>query len=137
MRNWNRPTWTGLLLSIVAFISYFVFFARFPFTRDVPWASFLLFAAAIALLVTGIRRADGRRIVASAVTIVGIAIFAAFAWVIFAATRHLPISTAAPRVGQVAPQFTLSQPNGKPTSLAEILQRSPKGVMLVFYRGYW
>jgi hypothetical protein len=59
-------------------------------------------------------------------------------------------------VGQKAPDFTLSDTNGKPVSLSELLSTpingktmnapvgnaqqaptSPKGVLLVFYRGYW
>ena len=54
-RNW--PVWAGLLLSILAFVSYFGVFARFPLTRNVPWANFLIFGAAVLLVVAGLKRA--------------------------------------------------------------------------------
>jgi hypothetical protein len=50
----------GFLLALLAFFSYFLFFARFPATRDVPWANLLLFAAAGCLVTLGLRRAFGQ-----------------------------------------------------------------------------
>lgn len=38
-------------------------------------------------------------------------------------------------VGDVAPDFTLTDQNGKSVSLAAAKGKSP--VVLVFYRGYW
>jgi len=54
----------------------------------------------------------------------------------------LPESKGAPKVGQKAPEFTLVDTSRKPVSLAELLStpingNAPKGVLLVFYRGYW
>jgi peroxiredoxin len=45
-------------------------------------------------------------------------------------------------VGQQAPEFSLSDTDGRAVSLSELLStpvngRVPKGVVLVFYRGYW
>ena len=45
LRRINWPLWVGLLLTIAAFMSYFFIFVWFPFTRDFPWANFVLFAA--------------------------------------------------------------------------------------------
>ena len=44
--------------------------------------------------------------------------------------------------GKKAPEFSLSDTNGKLVSLSELLTtpvdgKTPKGVVLVFYRGYW
>ena len=39
------------------------------------------------------------------------------------------------KVGQVAPDFTLEDPSGKPIALSDF--RDKKTVILVFYRGYW
>lgn len=54
---------------------------------------------------------------------------------------QLPISTAAPYVGQKLPEFTLPDQNGKPVSLADLLkagrQGKSSGLVLIFYRGYW
>ena len=51
--------------------------------------------------------------------------------------------SAAPR--NKAPEFTLADANGKATSLGELLTTpinvsntaKPRGVLLIFYRGYW
>jgi len=49
-RRFNWPLWSGLVLTLIAFVSYFFIFVKFPVTRDVPWATYILFAAAIVLL---------------------------------------------------------------------------------------
>jgi hypothetical protein len=55
---------------------------------------------------------------------------------------QLPLSTAAPYVGQKAPSFTLPDQHGKPVSLVDLLkpaagERKSGGLVLIFYRGYW
>src|SRR2546427_3686765 len=59
-RRWNWLLWAGFLLSVLAFFSYFFFFAQFPLTRNFPWANLLLFAFAAGFLAVGIRRAFRR-----------------------------------------------------------------------------
>jgi len=49
--------------------------------------------------------------------------------------REVPASAGTPRLGQKAPDFTLSDQNGKPVALADLL--SPHGAVLIFYRGHW
>jgi hypothetical protein len=150
VRRFNWPIWAGFLLSLVAFLSYFSIFVWFPVTRDFPWANLVLFALAAALLVIGIRRAfaAGRahprrsKIVGAILATLSVAIFGFFILATFIIARHLPASGNAPQISQKAPDFTLSDTNGKPVSLSELLiapikGKSPKGVLLVFYRGYW
>ena len=60
-RRWNWHLWAGFLLCLVAFASYFLVFARFPFTRDVPWVNFLLFGTGVAFLFVSLKRAFGRK----------------------------------------------------------------------------
>ena len=134
LRNW--PLWTGLILAVAAFLSYFVFFARFVITRDVPWASYLLFIVATVLLVTGVRRAE-RKIGPSIVAFIGIAIFGFFILATTVGTRMIPLSVNAPRVGQKAPDFSLRDTTNQVVTLAALEQSAPKGVLLIFYRGYW
>jgi len=147
-KRFNWPTWTGFLLSLFAFLSYFFIFVWFPITRDFPWANLLLFVCAIALLVFGLRRAFAKerplrsKITASIVTTLGVLICAMFLFAYFVAGRWLPESRGAPHVGQKAPDFTLTDSKNKQVSLAELLStpingQAPKGVLLVFYRGYW
>ncbi len=147
-RRFNWPIWAGFLLSLVAFLSYFFVFVWVPVTRDFPWANLLLFALAAVLLLVGLRRAFSpdrprRSKVAGAIlTTLSVAIFGFFIFAIFINARHLPSSHSAPQVSQKAPDFTLSDTNGEPVSLSELLaspvnEKTPKGVLLVFYRGYW
>ena len=58
-RKWNWPIWVGFVVVVAAVFSY-EFFARFPITRDFPWANLLLFGIGIALLIAGLFRAFGR-----------------------------------------------------------------------------
>src|SRR5689334_9694962 len=149
-RKSNRLPWAGLLLALVGFLSYLFVFYRFPVTRDVPWVSFLLFAAALACVAVGLRRAFARppayrgRVSAPILAALSVAIVAFFCYGVFAGSRDLPASAGAPKVGQKAPAFTLPDSTGRQVSLAALLAepfgaaaRPPKGVLLVFYRGYW
>ncbi|HWN08594.1 MAG TPA: hypothetical protein VNO50_04865 [Pyrinomonadaceae bacterium] len=147
----NWPLWAGFLLSLIAFLSYFFVFAWFPVTRDFPWANLLLFAGAGVLLLFGLRRAfaAGRprptqsKIAGAILTFAGVAIFGFFVFAVFIMARQLPASPGAPQIGQKAPDFTLTDTNGQPVSLSGLLATSdgqgktPRGVLLVFYRGYW
>ena len=146
--GWNWLLWAGFALSVIAFLSYFAFFVEFPSTRNFPWANLLLFAIAAGLLSMGIRRAFQRqqgyrgKIFGPILAGLSALIFGFFVFAIFVAARHLPPSAASPRVGVKAPDFTLSDSDNRPVSLASLLTEpisgaAPKGVMLVFYRGYW
>ena len=149
IRAFNWPLWAGFLLTFIAFLSYPFFFINWPVTRDFPWASLLLFAVAAILLFVGLRRAfkPGRRLISKIVAPV-VAIFSAliltfFIFISFIQSRWLPASQAAPSVGQKAPDFTLTDTNNTSVSLSELVSkpiagaRPPKGVLLIFYRGYW
>lgn len=147
----NWPLWAGFLLNVIAFLSYFFVFVWFPTTRDFPWANLILFAGAGFLLGLGLRRAfrAGRpkpmrsKIAGATVTTLSVAIFGLFIFAVFIFARQLPASQGAPQVGQKAPGFTLPDSNGNPVSLSGLLAERdakgqvPKGVLLVFYRGYW
>lgn len=150
IRRFNWPIWAGFLLSLIAFLSYFFIFVWFPVTRDFPWANFLLFALAAGLLVVGVRRAFApdrprpmrSKIGGAILATLSVAIFGFFILITFINARRLPASHSAPQVTQKAPDFTLSDTNGKSVSLSELLSspvngKAPKAVLLVFYRGYW
>jgi len=67
---------------------------------------------------------------------------ALFLFSYFVVARWLPPSTGAPQVGQKVPEFTLPDSTGRQVSLNELLTtpidgKAPKGVLLIFYRGYW
>ena len=125
--RWNWSAWAGLLLSILGFVSYVVVFARFPLTRNVPWANFLLFGAAVLLVVTGLKRAFtgrgslGGKLVSSVLALLSLSILGAFSFMVFRGTRQLPPSHGAPTVGQKAPDFTLRNTRNNPVSLSALL----------------
>jgi hypothetical protein len=148
MRKFNWQIWASFLLSVVAFLSYPSVFVRWPITRDFPWANLLLFGVAATLLLVGVRRAfspDRRlksKIAASVLTILSVLVLGVFVFSIFVASKWLPASHGAPQIGQKVPDFTLADTNEKPMSLSELLAapidaRAPRGVLLIFYRGYW
>ena len=141
-RNW-LPLW-GFLVTVVAFISYFFYFAYFPATRDFPWLNLLLFAAGLALLGAGLRRAFAQaeryrgRISGPIFAVLSVLLLGLFAFYIFSFSRQLPTATAAPRLGAKAPDFTLPDKEGKQVKLSELLEAEvTRWVLLVFYRGYW
>ena len=150
MRRFNWPLWAGFVLALLASFSYFAFFVQFPATRDFPWVNLVLFVLAAMLLFMGVRRGFARdrahptrsKIVTSIVTTLGVLVIAFFLFAIFIAGRWLPASTNAPHVGQKVPEFTLSDSNNRQVSLNQLMTepiegKPPKGVLLVFYRGWW
>jgi drug/metabolite transporter (DMT)-like permease len=140
-RNWNWALWIGFLFALAALFSY-GFFAQFPTTRDFPWANLLLFAVAGILLVAGLFRAFGKarvyrgKIFGPILAVLAILMFGFFSYVFFYVLRQVPPSTGAPRVGQKAPGFTLSDQDGQDVSLSDLISKS-KAVALIFYRGFW
>ena len=140
-KSWNWPLWIGFLFALGGFFSY-TFFAQFPITRDFPWANLLLFAVGGILVVAGLFRAFGKervyrgKIFGPILAILAILMFGFFSYVFFYVLRQVPPSTGSPRVGQKAPDFTLSDQDGKDVSLRDLISRS-KAVALIFYRGFW
>jgi flagellar biosynthesis component FlhA len=144
-RRFNWPLWVGFVLTLAAFVTYFSVFVWFPSTRDFPWANLLIFGIALVLLVMGVRRgfASDRphptrsKVVTSIVATLSVVVLALFIFTIFVFARWLPASKGAPQVGQRAPDFTLTDTTGKQVSLTQLQTTAPKGVLLIFYRGYW
>lgn len=147
-RRPNAPLWLGFLIVLFAFLSYIPIFAKYPVTRDMPWANFLIFAFGLLLLFVGLRRAFSQptlyrgKIAGPILTTISVAALVFFCFTIFSLGKHLPPSAQAPKVGQKAPDFALADATGKTVSLASLLSTPPasqptKGVLLIFYRGYW
>lgn len=148
MKRLNWQIWAGFVLSLLAGLSYPFVFVRWAITRDFPWANLILFAMAMVLLFLGLRRAFKpdkgifSKLFSSLAAALGLLLLAGLLFVVFVAGRWLPASAAAPQVGQKAPDFTLTDSNNKPVTLAQLLtepvnNKPPKAVLLIFYRGYW
>src|SRR6266436_10116189 len=128
-RKWNWPIWVGFIVAVGGIFSY-EFFARFPITRDFPWANLLLFAVGAAMLIVGLFRAFGRpqtyrgKIFGPILTAIALFLFAFFSYEIFYVLRQVPLSTHAPRVGETAPDFMLLDQNQQPVGLGDLLSGS-------------
>ena len=148
MKNFNWQLWAGFVLTLFSFLSYPFLFIDYPILRDFPWLNLILFAVALVLLIVGLRRAfrPGRKpiskVFAVIVAALGVLVIAFFIFIAFIEARRLPASARAPQVGQKAPDFSLSDIDNKPVVLADLLaqpinNKPAKGVLLIFYRGYW
>ena|ERR1700730_2749627 len=141
-RRHNILLWAGFVLVLVAVITYIPIFAVFAATRDVPWVNYLLFLAGAILLALGLRRAFAQpqiyrgKILGSILASISLLLFALFCFVILYASKDIPASETAVRVGQPAPNFTLANWDGKQVSLTDQLKNN-HAVVLIFYRGYW
>lgn len=141
-RRWNIPIWAGFATVIVALISYIPFFALFPVTRDVPWANYLLFLIGDTLIAMGVVRAfrDPEhyrgKISGSILAALSALLSVLFVLSIVYFSRQIPSAETALRVGQKAPPFVLVDTAGKQFSSADLLKER-RGLVLVFYRGYW
>jgi len=148
-RRWNVAVWAGFLVVLAAFLNYVPVFARFPATRDFPWANLLMFVAGLTLITFGLRRVYREpqlyrgKIAGPILLGLGVVSLAFFCFATFYLMRQLPPSTSAPRVGQKAPDFTLPDRDGNRVTLSELLQSTAghagrtNGAVLIFYRGYW
>jgi hypothetical protein len=147
---WNWRLWVGFAASLAALLVYLLGFQK---AREIFWASVALFVLAGWLLVTGLMRALKQsqsyrgKIAGPMLTLSSVLVAGVFVLLSYAVSKSFPAAYNAPKVGQKAPHFTLSDSTGKTISLAQLLAepianasgvaQPPKGVLLVFYRGYW
>ncbi len=140
------------IVTALAFLSNFLFFWQFAGERMLPWLGLALFVAALGLCVAVLRRAFGQpgiyrgKVSGSIVTALACLMFTLTIFAFYVA-RHIPDAADAPRAGQRAPEFTLTDTSGAQVSLTSLLNTplansprpdgKPKAVLLVFYRGYW
>jgi peroxiredoxin len=149
-KRWNWQLWAGFALSIAALAGYILWVNE---TRAVFWPALLLFVVAAALLVSGSKHRSSEpelyrgKIAGPVLTTLSVLIFAFFGFVAYQVSRVFPAAKGAPQIGQRAPEFSLVDANGKSFTLAELLSApvvnsggtsgATKGVLVVFYRGYW
>jgi len=131
-RRPNHAVWIGSILSVVALVSYFFFFARFPALRDTPWVNLLVLVAGVGMSVFGYVH---RRSLWSGIGL-GLSIACATALIgyVYVLSYQLPDQDEVIAVGETAPGFEIPDQNGRTVRLADFRGSQ---VILVFYRGFW
>ena len=147
---WNWQPWAGFGLSLGALAGYVLWVNE---TRAVFWPALLLFAVAALLLVSGLKRRSREpelyrgKIAGPVLTTLSVLIFGLFGFVVYEVLRVFPDAKNAPQIGQRSPEFSLLDASGKNFTLAQLhstpitnsdnATRATRGVLVVFYRGYW
>jgi hypothetical protein len=147
---WNWRLWAGFGLSIGALAAYVIWVNE---TRAVFWPALLLCIVAAALLFSGWKRRSREpelyrgKIAGYVLTTLSVLIFGLFGFVAYQVSRVFPGAKNAPQIGQRAPDFSLLDANGQNFTLGQLVSTpitnsggaagATKGVLVVFYRGYW
>jgi AhpC/TSA family len=142
----NLDPWWGLLVAVGAVLSNALFLVDIPGKRFLPWLGAAIALISILFLVRGLKRAFGRpqiyrgKVLSSVLAGISVLLLGLVGLFSYGA-RALPASASAPKVGEHAPDFTLTDTTGKAVSLGDLFAPAegsqPKAVLLVFYRGYW
>src|SRR4030095_13840009 len=94
-RRFPRSLWFGLLLVLAAPVLFMLFFIRFPVTRDVPWATLLMFGLGIGLLAHAVIKAYREdaayrgKVVAAIALVFGLVVGGFFSYATLIGARHL------------------------------------------------
>jgi hypothetical protein len=147
---WNWRLWVGFGVSVLGLLIYVLLLQR---TRSIFWGSLALFLVSVALMISGLKRAFGQpqayrgKVAGPVLAVLGVVVLGVFGWGAYMAAKLFPAALHAPQVGQQAPEFVTVDSKGNSVALAQLLTtsitdssgvaRTPKGVLLVFYRGYW
>lgn len=148
-KAWNWRLWVGFVICFIAPFGYFSLFDRVPFAF---WISVVDFAIGIALLVGGLRRAFATpesyrgKVAGPILATLSLLVIGLFSFGTYKMHQAYPAARNAPRIGDKAPAFSLLDSNSRPVALASLLSQSSqsssqtsaqRGILLVFYRGYW
>lgn len=136
----KRAAWAGLLITLVGFLSYFLYFYQFPATRDFPIVNLPIVTLGVMLSAAGcwgVLR-HGRHALRKAVAGLGflfvLGVAGLFIFYVFDYSYRLPEAAAAPAIETAAPDFTLQDQHGEEVTLSA--HRGQK-VVVEFYRGNW
>ena len=131
---------SGTVLALAGFLSYFLFFARYPDLRDFPYVNLPTIILGVVLTFSGahglFRNERGFLLKTGGVggVLVSCAALGLFSYYVFVLSSTMPTTGIIPDVGDRAPDFALTDQSGKSVSLASFKGRE---VILAFYRGYW
>ncbi len=138
-RRRNHLLWIGPLVTFLGGVSYFLYFARIPALRDVPWLNLPLVLGGLVLSLVAAGRGFSARspyrgkVLGSLGAVFSLLVAGLFTMYIFVWSFGLPDPGETVALG-AAPDFTLNDQHGVPVSLAALRGRK---VVLTFYRGHW
>ena len=146
-KAWNWRLWVGFALALLAAFGYPMIF---PFTRSIFWIGLALCIVAVVFLISGLRRAFRQpefyrgKVAGPILTTASVLMFVLFGAMSYMMPKAYSVARNAPRVGTKAPDFVLTDTHGNPVTLSQLLSTSspstgsqpPRGILLVFYRGY-
>ena len=149
-RRRNSMIWAGIAFMALGVLCTIPPAYRFAPASLLNWISLLAPIAAVVCFVIALRRAFGQptfyrgKVSGSVLGAFALLLLAGSVF-LFIHARDVPPSASAPKVGQKAPEFVLTNTSGQNTSLNQLLSlpidsstgKPPKAVLLVFYRGYW
>ena len=140
-KAWNWRLWAGFALSLVAAFGYPF---TFQITRSVFWIGLALCIAALVLLISGLRLAFGQpesyggKVAGPILATFSVLLFALFGVMSYMMPKAYAVARNAPRVGNKAPDFALTDIQGSPVTLSQMLSaplpdssapsRTPRGV---------
>jgi hypothetical protein len=136
----HRAVWLGLMITVAGALSYFLVFARFATLRDYPVLNVALVLLGIIYSLAGCWRVLRRPgwLSGKTLAVVGSTLACGmtglFYYYLFILSYQLPDTATVPSTQTVAPDWTLSDQNGKSVSLSHY---RGSNVVLVFYRGHW
>src|SRR5260370_15615848 len=138
-RRRNGALWAGSIFTLLGVLSNFLYFIKVPGERIFPWVSLLLPAVGLIFFLVGLKRAFGQPVISrgrvslfgqpeayrgkvsgSILTVIAVLLFCISVWGFFHA-RAVPASAGAPKVGQKAPDFNLTDTSGQTLSLSHLL----------------
>lgn len=136
--TWNHALWLGPVLAVTGYLSYYMFFAKWPIFRDTAWLNLLILGIAVFISIHGMRRGwrQGlwRKIAGVAGTTFSVFLIGVLAYYCFVLSYQLPSTDVVITEGKTLPAMRLEANDGRLVDIGEV-GRDP--LILVFYRGYW
>ena len=129
----RRLFWSGVLLALASFLSYFGVTLNLPGSAGFTWIHELLAVGGAGMAIIGWWRLPSRHVIRIG-TGTAVALGALLLGYVHVYTSSLPSIEGVIEVGQAAPNFSLPGPDGQNLGLDAYLG---KPLVLVFYRGYW
>jgi len=135
----KHSIWLAPLITVVGFVSYYLYFARFPVLRDTPWVNLPMVTFGAVLAIAGLVRgwANSRWVRKCALSLGALfsLMVAGFLFhYVFSLSYDLPALSETTASLERAPDFTLIDANGNEVSLSDYRGRM---VVISFYRGFW